>query len=78
MKKEGYMNTAATINSALEMISQLNIEEQSMIAEIVANRVREERRKELKQSVEISRKEYKEGKIQSGSVDDFLKSIDTE
>ncbi|MDE3058606.1 MAG: hypothetical protein KGJ59_11690 [Bacteroidota bacterium] len=72
------MSTTATVNNVLEIIGQLNIEEQSMIAEIVANRVREERRKELKRSVDISRKEYRNGKTESGSVDDFLKAIDAE
>jgi len=70
------MYSQNTINDFLESISQLSLDDQLMISEIIHKRVIEERRKELAASVKESKEEYYSGKTRKGSVDDFLKDLE--
>ena len=72
------MHTTTNINDFLEIVSKLPLDDQLMISEIIHKRVTEERRKKLAESVNESKEEYKANKTKSGSIEDFLKDIESE
>jgi hypothetical protein len=72
------METSANINDFLESISRLPLDDQLMISEIIRKRVIEEKRKELAKSVKEGKEEYLSNITKKGSVEDFLKDLETE
>ena len=72
------MNSKSLINEFLESVSKLPLDDQLMISQIIHNRVIEAKRKELANSVKESKDEYSAGKSGRGSVNDFLKDIESE
>ncbi len=72
------MSLPITIDSAIESVELLPPDDQMMVVEIIRNRLIEQRRNDLAESVMISREEYKAGKTGKGSVDDFLQEIENE
>ena len=69
------MQPQLTVNDALESLSTLSLDDQLMVSEILRNRAIEERRREIAESIRISREEYAMGNTEHGSVDDFLASV---
>ncbi|MBU2585440.1 MAG: hypothetical protein KKH32_08915 [Bacteroidetes bacterium] len=67
-----------TINEILETVSKLKLDDQSMLSEIIRNRVIEAKRDELVKAVRESRAEYSKGLTGHGSVKDFLKELENE
>ncbi len=72
------MPPQTTINDALESVSQLSLDDQILLTEIMQKRIIEQRRKELARSVQEGVKEYHEGKTHSGNTDNLMKDIQTE
>jgi hypothetical protein len=72
------MHTTTNLNDFLESVSKLPLDDQLMISEIIHKRVIEEKRKKLAESVKESKEEYKTSKTKSGSIEDFLKDIESE
>ncbi|HSR17292.1 MAG TPA: hypothetical protein VLM39_04280 [Ignavibacteriaceae bacterium] len=72
------METSTNINDFLESISKLPLDDQLMISEIIRKRVIEEKRKELAESVKEGKEEYLSNNTKKGSVEDFLKDLETE
>jgi hypothetical protein len=72
------MQSSLNINELLESVSKLPLDDQLLISEIIHKRVIEEKRKELASSVKESREEYHSNKTGSGSVEDFLKDLESE
>lgn len=72
------MHTATNLNDFLESVSKLPLDDQLMISEIIHKRVIEEKRKKLAESVKESKEEYKASKTKSGSIEDFLKDVESE
>ena len=72
------MNSQTFINDFLESISQLPLDDQLMISEIIHKRVIEAKRKELADSVKESKEEYLNDKTGRKSVEDFLTDINDE
>ena len=72
------MNAELSINTMLEAISKLSLDDQAMIAEIVHSRVIEEKRKLLAHSIRESKEEYNAGKISRGTIQNFLSEVDSE
>ncbi len=70
-------NVSNTVNNVLESIALFPLEDQIMIAEIVQKRIIEEKRNILSQTIKERREEYSAGTTKSGSVDDFIKDLDT-
>ena len=59
----------------LDEVETLPDEELFMFNEILSNRVREMKRKELIETVYQARKEYSEGNSEEASVDDIMNEI---
>jgi predicted GIY-YIG superfamily endonuclease len=64
------------LQEAIDTVESLSIEEQNLIVEILLKRLQRKRRENLLQEIEEMRQEASEGKIQFGSVEDFLKDLD--
>ncbi len=72
------MHTSTNLNDFLESVSKLPLDDQLMISEIIHKRVIEEKRKKLAESVKESKEEYRANKTKHGSIEDFLKDIESE
>ena len=64
------------LQEAIDTVESLSLEEQNLIVEILLKRLQRKRRENLLQEIEEVRQEASEGKIQFGSVEDFLKELD--
>lgn len=64
------------LQEAIDTVESLSIEGQHLIVEILLKRLQRKRRENLLQEIEEVRQEASEGKIQFGSVEDFLKELD--
>jgi len=72
------MQESSRVNDFLESVAKLPLDDQLMISELIHKRVIEEKRKALTKSVKESKEEYLSNKTKRGSVDDFLRDIDSE
>ncbi|MGC8785404.1 MAG: hypothetical protein ACP5RN_13590 [Armatimonadota bacterium] len=64
------------VQQVLEAVEALPEEEQWMVVEIIANRLRRLRRQQLVEEVEEARSAYRRGEVRRGSVDDLLRELD--
>ncbi|MBD2484247.1 MULTISPECIES: hypothetical protein [Planktothrix] len=65
------------LQQALDKVEALSIEEQNLIVEILVKRLQRNRREQLLQEIQEVRQEVAEGLITVGSVDDFLRELET-
>jgi hypothetical protein len=65
-----------TFQSAIAIVEALPVEEQTMLVQIINNRLREQRRSELIAEVKIAETEYAKGNVKRGSVADFMADLD--
>ncbi|MEA5521028.1 hypothetical protein [Limnoraphis robusta] len=65
------------LQQALDIVESLSIEEQDLIVEILTKRLQRNRRENLLQEIQEIRQEASEGMITVGSVDYFLRELDT-
>ncbi|WRH66682.1 MAG: hypothetical protein RSE13_24655 [Planktothrix sp. GU0601_MAG3] len=65
------------LQQALDTVESLSIEEQNLIVEILVKRLQRSRREQLLQEIKEVRQEATEGMIIVGSVDDFLRELET-
>ncbi|MGB5631570.1 MAG: hypothetical protein WBM44_24670 [Waterburya sp.] len=77
------MNSKAIHNEsifqqAVATVEALSIEDQTILIEIIQNRLRQKKRDQLKQEIEDVRQEYREEQVKFGSVEDFLAELDRE
>ena len=72
------MQTSKSINDFLESLAKLPLDDQLMISEIIHKRVTELKRKAMAESISESKEEYLSNKTKRGSVDDFLKDLESE
>lgn len=66
----------STFQAAIDLVESLPIDQQTMLIEIINNRLKEQRRQELIDGVNLAEQEYAEGNIQRGSAADFMASLD--
>ena len=69
------MKTNPTFQEALDIVESLTIDEQTMLIEIIQNRLREQQRQELLKNVTQSEKEYIQGNFRRGSVDELMDEV---
>ncbi|HPC72585.1 MAG TPA: hypothetical protein PLB48_12320 [Treponema sp.] len=65
----------SNIDSILEEISSLSLEDQELIDEVMHKRIIEAKRDEIYADYCAAQKERMKGQIHSGSVDDLLNSV---
>jgi hypothetical protein len=69
------MKTYPTFQEALETVESLTIDEQTILIEIIQNRLREQQRQELLKNVTQSEKEYTQGNFRRESVDELMNEV---
>lgn len=70
------MLKTSAFQQALETVESLSCEEQSMLLEIIKNRLREQKRQELLENIAQSERDYVQGNVCRGSVSDLMKALD--
>ncbi|MEN6610554.1 MAG: hypothetical protein ABFC24_06920 [Methanoregulaceae archaeon] len=69
------MSPAVTINRVLEEIEQLDIDDRIYIHQVLSSRLIETERARIADRVREAEKNYAEGKVRSGSVDDLMSEL---
>jgi len=70
------MKTYPTFQEALDTVESLTIDEQTMLIEIIQNRLREQRRQELLENITQSEQDYAQGNFHRRSVDDLMMELE--
>ena len=65
----------ATFDEALDIIESFPEDQRESIVEIVKQRLAEERRGQLAQTIKEAREEYARGEVRRGTVDDLIREI---
>ena len=60
---------------AIETVESLSPEEQTILIEIIQNRLKQPRRDELLQAVAESEKDYAQGNVRRGTVADLMAEL---
>ncbi|MEY3868680.1 MAG: hypothetical protein RLZZ338_2571 [Cyanobacteriota bacterium] len=66
------MKTSTQINDILQAISDLTLEDQSLIAELLTKRTIELRRNQIASRAKEAEENYRLGNVQSGTVEDLM------
>ena len=62
---------------ALDAVEALSLDDQIELLSVLNNRLNLRQRQQIVQEVREAQQEYREGKFQSGTVDDFLTELDS-
>lgn len=68
----------SNFQQVLEAVESLPLDDREILLDIVQKRLHQQRRTQIVQEIAEIRQEYAEGKVQFGSVDDFLAALDEE
>jgi hypothetical protein len=66
----------STFQTAIAVVEALPVEEQTMLVEIINNRLKEQRRAELIAEVKIAEQEHAAGNFKKGSAANFMADLD--
>jgi hypothetical protein len=69
------MSETIQFNQILEMIDHLSVDEQDDLINIIRHRQIEKRREEIANNINQSRKDYQEGNVFRGTVDDIIAEL---
>jgi hypothetical protein len=73
--KESTMQTTSGFETILESVERLSEDDQEVLVDLVRQRLSERKRQVIAKNIADAREEYRTGKTQRGTVDDFLKEI---
>ena len=76
--KSKAIHNESVFQQAIATVEALSVEDQTILIEIIQNRLKQKKRDRLKQEVEDVRQEYREERVKFGSVEDFLAELDEE
>ncbi len=68
----------SVFQDVIETVERFSLEDREILLDILKKRLVEQRRLQLVREIAEVRQDYKEGKIQFGTVDDFLAALDEE
>ncbi|MDJ0554801.1 MAG: hypothetical protein QNJ68_10230 [Microcoleaceae cyanobacterium MO_207.B10] len=60
----------------IEKVEKFSLEDREILLDILKKRLSQERRRQLGEEIAEVRQDYQKGKVQFGSVDDFLADLD--
>jgi glycerol kinase len=66
----------SSFQQVIEAVESMPLEEREILLDILQKRLSASRRSQLVQEVAEVRRDYAEGKVKFGSVDDFLAALD--
>lgn len=67
----------SNFQKAIEVVEALSFEEQSILVDIITQRLRQQRRDELLQTVAEAEKDYASGNVRRGSIADLMSELDS-
>jgi hypothetical protein len=70
------MDRAETLQTAIELIDLLSLEDQTALIGLLQERLRQQKNQNLVCEIQEIRQEVAQGAVQFGSVSDFLAEID--
>jgi len=70
------ISQTSRLQQAIDVAEALSLEEQQLLLEILAKRLRNKQRQQLLEEIQEIRQEVVEGGIKYGSVKDFLAELD--
>jgi hypothetical protein len=65
----------SSLQTALEIVESLSLDEQSMLLDIVYHRLIEQRRSDLVKEVAEAREAYRRGDVRRGTVQDLMAEL---
>lgn len=68
----------STFQDVIETVEHFSLEDQEALLDILRKRLIEQRRLQLAQEAAEVRQDYQDGRVQFGTVDDFLAALDEE
>ena len=66
----------SAFQQAIESVENLSLEDQEILLDLLQKRLNQAKRTKLSQEITEVRQEFAEGKIQYGSVEQFLAEVD--
>ena len=66
----------SSFQQVLDTVESLSLEEQTILLDILSNRLKQRQRQQLVQEIKEVKQEYQERKVKFGSVDQFLSELD--
>ncbi|MEA5620574.1 hypothetical protein VB711_22430 [Cronbergia sp. UHCC 0137] len=72
------MSQTIQFHQILEMINDLSLDEQDDLINIIRHRQIEKRREEIAQNIHQARKDYQEGKVFRGNIDDIIAELNND
>ncbi len=60
----------------IEIVEKLSLDDREILLDILKKRFSQERRRQLEEEIAEVRQDYQKGKVQFGTVDDFLAALD--
>jgi ABC-type Fe3+/spermidine/putrescine transport system ATPase subunit len=75
-KLSNKMIKTSAFQQAIESVESLSVEDQEILLDLLQKRLQQKRRTQLAQEIKEIHQEFAEGKVQFGSVDQFLEQLD--
>lgn len=66
----------SAFQEAIETVEQFSLEDREILLDLLKKRLVEQRRQQLVQEISEVRQDYQDGKIQFGTIDNFLAALD--
>jgi hypothetical protein len=70
------MIETSAFQQVIELVESLSLEDREILLDILQKRLCQQRRADLSREIGEIRQEFAEGKVQFGSVDEFLEELD--
>lgn len=67
----------SNFQKAIEVVEALSFEEQAILVDLISQRLRQQRRYELLQTVAEAESDYASGNVRRGSVADLMSELDS-
>ena len=65
------------LQEAIDTVESLSFEEQNLLVELLLKRLQRKRREQLLKEIEEVRQEASKGQIKFGSIEDFIKELES-
>ncbi|MGD1698911.1 hypothetical protein [Dapis sp. BLCC M229] len=66
----------SNFQEVIEIVEKLSLDDREILLDILKKRLYQERRRQLGEEIAEVRQDYQKGKVQFGTVDDFLAALD--
>ncbi len=71
------MSQVSELNQVLESVERLPVEDQEILIDVIRKRLIEKRRDELARSITQAQKDYEEGNVFRGTIEDVIAELNS-